>query len=265
MNVRPWNSRWRRAASLRLLAGAVVAASLTAFGWSVRTAQPAITRAAAHPRAARPSPSSSTQELVERMLARVLRAPEFHSRLVITRSDPFGGPAERTTGMIWFLPGRGLRFRSEERAGEDIVADREKGTFQVYRPSEGILYKAEWDRAPARLRQLVQEPERILDADYRAVKERRLVAGAWREGYRLHRASLGDSLPDVSVWVAPDPKSGLPRWVSAGGEDDSVEVEFGSIAILPKANPRDLIMNLPRRVRTQPLDPRDLLPGGESR
>ena len=53
--------------------------------------------------------------------------------------------------------------------------------------------------------------------------------------------------------------------MSAGGEEDSVEVEFSSISILTKANPRDLTMNLPRRVRTQPLDPRDLLPGGESR
>src|SRR5438128_2253689 len=83
-----------------------------------------------------------------RALARLLRAPEFHSRIVITRSDPFGGPAERTTGRVWFLPGRGLRFRSEEHGGEDLVADREKGTFQVYRPSEGVLYKAEWERAP---------------------------------------------------------------------------------------------------------------------
>jgi len=199
------------------------------------------------------------------MLTRLLRAPEFHSRVIITRSDPFGGPAERTTGRIWFLPGRGLRFRSEERGGEDIVADREKGTFQVYRPSEGVLYKAEWARAPARVRQLVEEPERVLDADYRASRERRRVGGAWRDGYRLERASLGDSLPNVRVWVAPDPASGLPRWMSAGGEEDSVDVEFSSIAILTKANPRDLSLNLPRRVRTEPLDPRDLLPGGESR
>ncbi len=247
----------------RLLAGAAVAAALSSSVWGVRAAEPATARGG--PRTARADASSSPQETVERMLARLLRAPEFHSRIVISRSDPFGGPAERTIGRVWFLPGRGLRFRSEEHGGEDIVADREKGTFQVYRPSEGVLYKAEWERAPARLRQLVQEPERILDADYRAVKERRRVAGAWREGYRLHRASLGDSLPDVSVWVAPDPASGLPRWVSAGGEEDSIEVEFSSIAILTKANPRDLTMNLPRRVRTQPLDPRDLLPGGESR
>ena len=199
------------------------------------------------------------------MLARVLRAPEFHARVFIMRSDPFGGPGERTAGRIWFLPGRGLRFRSEERGGEDIVVDREKSVFLVYRSSEGVLYRAEWDRAPARIRHLILEPERVLDADYRAVRERRLAGGAWREGYRIRRAVLSDSLPNTSVWIAADPKTGLPHWVSAGGEEDSVEVEFSSIVILSKANPRDLSMSLPSRVRTEPLDPRELLPGGESR
>jgi hypothetical protein len=53
--------------------------------------------------------------------------------------------------------------------------------------------------------------------------------------------------------------------VSAGGDEDSLEVEFRSITILQKAEPRDLVLSLPRGVTTQPLDPRDLLPGGESR
>src|SRR5262249_24569293 len=127
---------------------------------------------------------SSPREAVERMLARLLRAPEFASRVFLTRSDPFGGPDEVTEGRVWFLPGRGLRFRSVERGGEDIVADKEKGTFLVYRPAERTVYRADWERAPARMRQLVTEPERLLDADYRAVRERRRVAGAWREGYR---------------------------------------------------------------------------------
>jgi hypothetical protein len=209
--------------------------------------------------------AASPRVEVERMLARLLRAPEFQSRLYITRSDPFGGPAERTAGRIWFLPGRGLRFRSEERGGEDIVVDKEKGAFLVYRPSEEVLYRAEWDRAPARLRQLIQEPERLLDAEYRAVRERRLAGGSWRQGYRIHRAAPGDSMPDLSVWVAPDPATGLPRWVCAGSDEDSVEVEFHAITILPRSDPRDLNMHLPERVRTEPLNPRDLLPGGESR
>jgi hypothetical protein len=210
-------------------------------------------------------PAGAPQEAVQRMLARVLRAPEFQARVIITRSDPFGGPADRSEGRVWFLPGRGLRFRAMEGGGEDIVADKEKGTFLVYRPGEGVLYRGEWDRAPARMRQLVLEPERLLDADYRAVRERRRVGGTWRDGYRLHRASLGDSLPSVSVWLAADPATGLPRWVSAGGEEDSVEIEFPSITLLGKANPRDLALTVPKSVRTEPLDPRDLLPGGESR
>lgn len=211
------------------------------------------------------SPATSPQDQVERMLARVLRAPEFQAHVIILRSDPFGGPPDRSEGRIWFLPGRGLRFHAIAGGGEDIVADKEKGTFSVYRPSEGVVYRTDWDRAPARVRQLVLTPEKLLDADYRAVRERRKAGGAWREGYRLHRASLGDSLPSVSVWLAADPATGLPRWVSAGGEEDSVDVEFRGITLLGKANPHDLVLTLPGSVRTEPLDPRDLLPGGESR
>ncbi len=211
--------------------------------------------------------SASPKEQVDRMLARLLRAPEFRSRVLITRSDPFGGPPERTAGRIWFLPGRGLRFHSEERGGEDIVVDREKSVFLVYRPSEQTVYRADWDRAPARMRQIIMEPEHVLEADYRAVRERRMAGGAWRDGFRISRApkAASDSLPDMTVWVAADPATGLPRWVSAGGEEDLVEVEFRSIVILPKANASDLALTLPRGVRSEPLDPRDLLQGGESR
>src|SRR5258705_682068 len=86
----------------------------------------------------RPAPSSSPREAVERMLARLLRAPEFPSRVFITRSDPFGGPGEVTEGRIWFLPGRGLRFRSMEQGGEDIVPDKENGEVFVYPPTERV-------------------------------------------------------------------------------------------------------------------------------
>jgi hypothetical protein len=233
-------------ATLRILPRALLLAAVAATAWGARAAAP-------------------PREEVEAMLARLLRAPESRSRVFLTRSDPFGGPGERTAGRLWFLPGRGLRFHSEERGGEDIVVDHERGVFLVYRPTEGVLYRAEWERAPARMRQLVLTPEKLLDADYSAARERRLQGGAWREGFRLHRASRGDSLPEVSVWLAADPATGLPRWVSAGGEEDSLEVEFRSITILSRADPRDLVLNLPRSVRTEPLDPRDLLPGGESR
>ena len=214
---------------------------------------------------ARSTSKTSPQEAVDRMLVRVFRAPEVRARVTITRSDPFGGPGDRSLGRIWFLPGRGLRYRSEEKGGEDIVVDREQRTFLVYRPTEQALYRTDWDRAPARMRQLIAEPERILEAKFRPTRERRLVGGAWREGYRLQRAALGDSLPTVSVWIAADPRTGLPRWLSAGGAEDSVDVEFRSMTILSKAVPGDLSLSLPRDVRTEPLDPRDLLPGGESR
>ena len=209
--------------------------------------------------------AAPTNRAVERMLERVLRAPEVVSRVLIARSDPFGGPDERTTGRLWFLPGRGLRYRSEERGGEDIVLDRDQQVFLVYRGTERVLYRASWDRAPARLKQLVSEPERFLERDLEAVAERRLLGGAFREGFRLRRATLGDSLPSVSVWIAGDPATGLPRWLSATAEEDSILVEFRGLTLLGNANARDLLPRLPRGVQVQPLDPRDLLPGGESR
>ncbi len=258
MNHKRWNSRVmtrRHRCALAGLSATVVAIALA--GGAAAKSPPAR-------RVPRPA-ASSPREAVEGMLARVLRAPEIHSRVVIRRSDPFGGPDERTTGRIWFLPGRGLRFRSEERGGEEIVVDREKGAFLVFRPSEKVLYRAGWDRAPARMRQLITEPERVLDSGFQAVAERRLAGGVLRDGYRVRRGALADSGSNVSVWVAADPGTGLPRWISAAGDEDSVEVEFRSLAILSKANPRDLSLNLPREVRTEPLDPRELLPGSESR
>jgi len=204
-------------------------------------------------------------ESVERMLARVLRAPEVQSRVMITRSDPFGGPDEHTLGRVWLLPGRGLRFRTEGANREDVALDRTQGTFLVYRPAENVVYRAEWERAPARLRQIIDDPTKLLEKDLSAVAERRTVGGVSRSGYRLRRAALGDSLPSVSLWIAADPATGLLRWVSAAGDEDSVLVEFRGMSVLAKANPRDLAPPLARGAKTQPLDPRSLLPGGESR
>jgi len=240
-------------------------ARLPAVAVAMALAAGAAAKAPAAPRASAQPAASSPHEAVDRMLARMLRAPEIQSRVLIRRTDPFGGPDERTSGRIWFLPGRGLRFRSEERGGEDIVVDRERGSFLVYRPSEKVLYRAGWDRAPARMRQLITEPERVLDSGFRAVSERRLAGGALRDGYRVRRSAMEDSASSVSVWIAADPATGFPRWVSAAGDEDSVEVEFRALTILSKANPRDLSLSLPRGVRTEPLDPRELLPRGESR
>ncbi len=202
------------------------------------------------------SPSS-----FEQMLVRVLRAREVKGRVILTRSDPFGGPDERESGRIWFLPGRGIRFRTEERGGEDLVLDREKQVFLMYRAGEKVLYRAPWDRAPARLRQLVSEPERFLDKDLHAIPERRAIQGIARDGYRVRRTSLGDSLPSVSVWIAPEPATGLPRWITAYSEADTLRIEFRGLTALDAANPRDLDLHVPRGTEEQPLDPRELLPG----
>ncbi|MBI4364127.1 MAG: hypothetical protein HY568_01730 [Candidatus Latescibacteria bacterium] len=209
--------------------------------------------------------AASPREEIATMLERVLRAPGVVSRVSITRSDPFGGPPERSNGRLWFLPGRGLRYHTDERGGEDIVLDRERQSFTVYRRAEKVLYRAPWDRAPARLRQLVAEPERILEKDLHASPEARVLGGVSRAGYRLRRAALGDSLPAISVWLAADPSSGLPRWVGATSEEDSVLVEFKGLTTLSSADAGHLALRIPKGVRTEPFDPRELLRGGESR
>jgi len=201
----------------------------------------------------------------ERMLARALRAREVTGRVILTRSDPFGGPDERESGQLWYLPGRGIRFRTEARGGEDLVLDHDKQVFLMYRAGEKVLYRAPWDRAPARFRQLVSEPERFLDKDLHAIPERRVIQGIARDGYRVLRTSLGDSLPSVSVWIAPDPTTGLPRWITAYSESDSLQVEFRGLSARADANPKDLHLPVPRGTEEQPLDPRELLPGGETR
>ena len=157
--------------------------ALCALAWGTRSAEPAPSRTKVPARQA-------PQEAVERMLARVFRAPEVRSQVTITRSDPFGGPGERSNGRVWFLPGRGLRYRSEERLGEDIVVDREQRTFLVYRPSERVLYRADWDRAPARMRQLITEPERILDSWRRGNEDSRAGSGAKGTGSSGRRSGI---------------------------------------------------------------------------
>jgi hypothetical protein len=111
----------------------------------------------------------------------------------------------------------------------------------------------------------VEDPEAILTHNLGASPERRVVGGARREGYRLERASLGDSLSELSVWVAGDPGTGLPRWLAFASVDESLLVEFRGMAVRGGARPRDLTLGAPRGTPEQPLDPRELLRGGESR
>jgi hypothetical protein len=53
--------------------------------------------------------------------------------------------------------------------------------------------------------------------------------------------------------------------VSAIAGEDTMLVELRGLTTLREANARDLALRIPREVRTEPFDPRELLPGGESR
>lgn len=202
---------------------------------------------------------------VDRMVRPLVQAGSVSAQVLLDRSDPFGGRPERSRGRLWYQPGRGLRVRFERGGGEEILADRAKGAFFLYRVEEGTVYRAPWERAPARIRRLIEEPERILESDLRARPERRLVGGAVRDGYRLRDASLSDSEAKVSLWVAADPKSGLLRWIAIAAEDDSIWIELRSLARSRTARARDLALSAPRGAKVEPLDPRELLPRGESR
>lgn len=229
----------------------------TAAALLLACAGAALAAAAGAPRAAQPA--------LDRMLRPIIEARSVTAQVVIERSDPFGGPPERSTGRVWYQPGRGLRVRFDRRGGEEIVADRTQGVFYLYRVAEGTVYRAPWERAPRRLRRLVEEPGRILESDLRARAESRMLSGRSRDGYRLREASLGDSTASVSTWVGADPGSGLLRWIALASEDDSVSIELRGIKLLATARARDLALSAPRSAPVEPLDPRDLLPGRESR
>ena len=208
------------------------------------------------------------EEAVHAMLRRLVTAPEATSRVVIERSDPFGGAPDRERGRLWYLPGRGLRYRSDRRGGQDLVIDRDRDAFLLYSPSERRLYRAPFARAPLRIRRLIVEPERILEKDLRPVPERRTIHGVARSGYRLRSASLGDSLGEVATWIAADPSSGLPRWIAITSEAESVLVDLEGLGLRKKAKPGDLASSAPKGTPEEPLDPREFLGGakrGESR
>lgn len=207
----------------------------------------------------------AAEPAVDRMLRPVIEARAVTAQVVIERADPFGGPPERSAGRLWYQPGRGLKLRFERGGGEEIVADRRAGTFSLYRVSERTVYRAAWDRAPRRLRRLIEEPGRLLDADLRARPEQRSVGGRARSGYRLRDTSPGDSVASMSLWVAADPASGLLRWIGLAAQDDSVSIELRGLKLLSTARERDLALSAPRSAPVEPLDPRDLLPGRESR
>ena len=93
-------------AELRVAVVAVVALSAIA----VSAAPPAASRRDADP-----------EEAVHAMLRPMASAPEATARVSIERSDPFGGPPEVERGRLWYLPGRGLRYKSEGKGGHEMV------------------------------------------------------------------------------------------------------------------------------------------------
>jgi hypothetical protein len=204
---------------------------------------------------------------VRAMVRKLLDAPEVTSDVVLERSDPFGGDPDVERGKLWFLPGRGIRFRSSRPSGHDMVADRGKEKFYLYSPSENVIYQAPFEKAPARIRRLIQEPDRVLERDLRAVAQSRTIQGRSRRGYRILSAGGGDSLASVSIWVAPDPSTGQLRWLSVSTSAESLLVELKALTTRKKAEPGHLALSAPASATEQPLDPRDLLgqDRGESR
>lgn len=206
--------------------------------------------------------AGGAEDEVRAAFRKILAAPEARASMAIERSDPFGGEPSRENGSVWILPGRGLRYRSSASGGQEIVIDREREHFLLYSPAERTVYRAPYSRAPARLRRLVAEPEEFLRARLDARAERRAIRGRMRDGYRLRGGSLGDSTPEVSVWMSRDGATGLPRWVSISSPTDTVWIEFRNWTLAARARAADLVLSAPAGTKEEPLDPRELLERG---
>ena len=196
---------------------------------------------------------------VQRMLRPVLTAAEAVASVRIERSDPFGGPPERERGRLWLLPKLGIRYRTDGARGQDLVADKSRDAFQIHTPAQRTLHKGPFERAPARLRSLILNPDEILTKQVEAVPERRRVGGSVRSGYRLREGALGDASREWSVWVAGDSKSGLPRWVSVASDIDTLSIEFEKFTLRSTARAADLTLQIPPGTTVESLDARELL------
>lgn len=226
------------------IAGSLAAAALLAL---LAGARPADT-----------APAAASEGAAERMVRRVLGAPEATASVVLERSDPFGGPPDRERGRVWYIPGRGLRYKAEGGARHEFSLDRAADRILLYRPAEPHAYEAPWAKAPARLRQLISDPERVTRGAASATPEAWTVRGARHEGWRLGARSLGDSLPRAAVWVARG-SSGLPRFVAFATDVETLLVEFRDWSLRREARPRDLAVAVPKETPVSPLDPRELL------
>ena len=199
---------------------------------------------------------------VQRMIRPVVTAGEAVTNVRIERSDPFGGPPERERGRLWYLPGRGIRYRSEAGRGQDVIADKARDAFQLYSPAQRVVYRGPFERAPGRLKALIVDPDAILSKPLQAVPERRRIGGADRAGYRLRDGALGDSLREWSVWVGGDSKTGLPRWVSIASDIDTLSIEFERFTLRSTARAGDLALELPPGTKVESLDAREIWKDG---
>jgi hypothetical protein len=203
-----------------------------------------------------PSAGSADEE-ARAMIRPLLEAGQVTSSVTLERSDPFGGDPDRETGKLWYIPGRGLRYRSVGKGAQDILVDRERQAFFLYNEAEGKVYRAPFERAPARIRSLILNPEDTLDRDLRAVPEVRAIAGRARAGYRVRSAGAPDT--GVSIWIAADPASKLPRWIAFASEAESLLVELRDVTLRKTPRLSDLTLSAPKGTPEEPLDPRELL------
>ncbi len=201
---------------------------------------------------------------VRAMARALLDAPEVMSDVLLERSDPFGGAPVVERGKLWYLPGRGIRLKSSQTHGHDMVVDRGKEKFYLYSPNENVIYQAPFEKAPARIRKLIENPDQVLDKNLRAVAQSRTIQGRVRHGYSILSTGLGDSLTSVAIWVAPDPVTRQLHWLSISTPADTLLIELRALTIRKKAEPAHLTLSAPASATEQPLDPREML-GRESR
>ncbi|HTK69885.1 MAG TPA: hypothetical protein VL857_08800 [Candidatus Eisenbacteria bacterium] len=213
---------------------------------------------------ARSASGSDPAAEVRAMARAILDAPEVMSDVVLERSDPFGGQPDVERGKLWYLPGRGIRLKSSQTNGHDMVVDRAKEKFYLYSPSENVIYQASFEKAPARIRRLILDPDRVLDKNLRAVEQSRTIHGRSRRGYQILSTGLGDSLTSVAIWVAADPSTRQLHWLSISTPADSLLIELRALTIRKKAEPGHLTLSAPASATEQPLDPQEML-GRESR
>jgi len=137
-------------------------------------------------------------------------------------------------------------------------AKRHTGLIDVERRA-GYDVAEFWEPMRARRdRSLILDPEGTLERDLRAVPETRTIAGRPRGGYRVRAAGSAEST-GVTVWIAADPASKLPRWIAFASEAESLLVELKDVVLRKTARESDLTLSAPKGTPEEPLDPRELL------